>query len=104
MNGIHEVTGSIPVWSTTSQPVCLAGLYCLSSRAEWTGPKTLAVNKRSTGRQGVGRMPLTPRRILLHIIFVLVALALSFWLGSYGPVVHSEADLTAGISNRPTTN
>jgi hypothetical protein len=44
-------------------------------------------------------MPLTPRRILLHIIFVLVALALSFWLGSYGPVVHSEAGLTAGISN-----
>ena len=43
-----------------------------------------------------------PRRVILHtIIFfvVLVVLALlPIWLG-FGPVVHSEAGLTAGISN-----
>ena len=43
----------------------------------------------------------TPRRIILYtIIFivVLVVLALPIWLG-LGPVVHSEAGLTAAISN-----
>jgi hypothetical protein len=43
----------------------------------------------------------TPRRIILYIIIfivVLVVLALPIWLG-LGPVVHSEAGLTAGISN-----
>jgi hypothetical protein len=42
----------------------------------------------------------TPRLILYIIIFivVLVVLALPIWLG-LGPVVHSEAGLTAGISN-----
>ena len=44
----------------------------------------------------------TPRRITLHIIIfivVLVVLALiPIWLG-LGPVVHSEAGLTAGVSN-----
>src|SRR5260370_14031441 len=45
----------------------------------------------------------TPRRIILYIIIfivVLVVLALPIWLG-LGPVVHSEAGLTAGISNPP---
>jgi hypothetical protein len=44
----------------------------------------------------------TPRRIILYIIVfivVLVVLALlPIWVG-LGPVVHSEAGLTAGISN-----
>ncbi len=43
----------------------------------------------------------TPRRIILYIIIfivVLVVLVLPIWLG-LGPVVHSEAGLTAGISN-----
>jgi len=43
----------------------------------------------------------TPRRIILYIIIfivVLVVLALPIWLG-LGSVVHSEAGLTAGISD-----
>jgi hypothetical protein len=43
----------------------------------------------------------TPRRIILYIIIfivVLVVLAFPIWL-ALGPVVHSEAGLTAGISN-----
>ena len=44
-------------------------------------------------------MALTPRRILLYIILVLVTLALPLLLpSSCGPAVHSEASLTAGIS------
>ena len=43
-------------------------------------------------------MRLTPRRILLHTIIVLVTLALPLLLpSSCGPVVHSGAVLTAGI-------
>jgi hypothetical protein len=45
-------------------------------------------------------MKWTPRRILLHVIIVLVTLALPLLLpSSCRPVVHSEAVLTAGISN-----
>lgn len=45
-------------------------------------------------------MKWTPRRILLHVIIVLVTLALPLLLpSSCGPAVHSEASLTAGISN-----
>ena len=46
-------------------------------------------------------MKWTPRRILLHVIIVLVALALPLLLpSSCGPAVRSEASLT-GISNYP---
>ena len=42
------------------------------------------------------RMRLTPRRILLHVILVLATLALPLLLpSSCGPVVHSDAVLTA---------
>ena len=45
-------------------------------------------------------MKWTPRRILLHVIIVLVTLALPLLLpSSCGPAIHSEAGLTAGISN-----
>jgi hypothetical protein len=41
-----------------------------------------------------------PRRILVHVIIVLVTLALPLVLpSSCGPAVHSGAGLTAGISN-----
>jgi len=44
-------------------------------------------------------MPWTPRRILLHVIMVLVTLALPLLLpSSCGPAVQSEPGLTAGIS------
>jgi len=45
-------------------------------------------------------MRLTPRRILLYSIIVLVTLALPLLLpSSCGPVVHSEAVLATGIPN-----
>jgi len=46
-------------------------------------------------------MKWTPRRIAFHImmfIIVLAVLALGIWL-RLGPVVHSQADLTARVSN-----
>ena len=45
-------------------------------------------------------MKWTPRRILLHVVIVLVTLALPLLLpSSCRPAVHSEVGLTAGISN-----
>lgn len=45
-------------------------------------------------------MTWTPSRILLHVVIVVVTLALPLLLpSSCGPTVHSEAGLTAGISN-----
>jgi hypothetical protein len=50
-------------------------------------------------------MRLRPRRILLHLIILVVTLALPFLLpSSCGPLVHSEAALTAASSNSPTTD
>lgn len=46
-------------------------------------------------------MQSTPRRIVFYIfvfVVVLVLLSLPIWL-EFGPVVHSETGLTAGISN-----
>jgi hypothetical protein len=48
----------------------------------------------------------TPRRIAFHVlVFVIVLAVLSavaIWLG-LGPVVHSHAALTAGVSDGQTT-
>ena len=45
-------------------------------------------------------MKWTPRRILVHVIIVLVTLAIPLLLpSSCGPAVHSEKGLTARISN-----
>ena len=45
-------------------------------------------------------MRLTPRRVLLQVILVLVTLALPLLLpSSCGPAVHSQAGLAGGISH-----
>ena len=61
MNGIHEVTGSIPVWSTTPSPSVVVSRPCSVARGRYASAS--GIESRIEGRLGFS---LTIERLRSH--------------------------------------